>query len=171
MPSHVLPTGPDAWRPGCVSNLRQAPSLTRRYPVSSLPRTHPPGSRLRRTMPPQLVRLPCSAGFLHGARSPSLFHSHVLACVPSLSTPPSERTRAVVLRSPLLPFTEVVPAQRSGLSVIEAFYRAFTRRYGPRACSPRRARLCRWASPAGSPRTGAIQAMRLRPFTASGLSP
>src|ERR1035438_3631779 len=51
----------------------RAPSLGGRYPASTLLRTRPPGSRLRRTSPFGSCDYLASAGFLRGARSPSLF--------------------------------------------------------------------------------------------------
>ena len=51
---------------GAVANSR-APSLFRRYPVSSLVRTHPPPSRLRSTFRfSRLYDLPCSGDFSPG---------------------------------------------------------------------------------------------------------
>jgi hypothetical protein len=54
---------------------------------------------------------------------------------------------------------------------LRSLNRAFTRRCGPRTRSPCQAGLCRWAPPEGISPSGAIQAMRLRPLAASGLSP
>src|SRR6185437_15991167 len=51
----------------------RAPSLCGRCPASSLLRTRPSGSRLRRTSPLGSRGYLASVGFLHGARSPSLF--------------------------------------------------------------------------------------------------
>jgi len=110
-----------------------------------------------------------SVVFLHGARSPSLFQSHGLVRVPPLSTPPGEcfigRLRNTLLPSPLLSRLGTRSYKSRSLN------RAFTHRCGPRTRSPCQAGLCRWASPKGISPSGAIQAMRLRPFAASGLSP
>jgi len=110
-----------------------------------------------------------SVGFLHGARSPSLFQTHGLVRVPPLSTPPdggsAGRFRNLLLPSPIL--------GRLGARghTSRSLDRAFTHRCGPRTRSPCQTGLCRWASPEGISPTSAIQAMRLRPLTASGLSP
>ena len=56
----------------------RAPSLDGHYPASSLLRTHPSGSRLRRASPLGSRDYLASAGFPHGARSPSLFQPMAL---------------------------------------------------------------------------------------------
>jgi hypothetical protein len=82
----------------------RAPSLRGHYPASSLLRTHPPGSRLRRTSRLRSRGYLASAGFLRGARSLSLFSPMDLARVPSASTPPgdlpADRFRTSLLSSP-----------------------------------------------------------------------
>jgi hypothetical protein len=147
----------------------RAPSLCRRYPASSLLRTHPPGSRLRRTSPLGSRGYLASASFLRGARSPSLFSPVTLAHVPPASTPPgdlsADRFRTSLLSSPVTRrldtrtffLTRHCPAVHSSLRPV---------------CSltpPCGALSVGFA--AGISHVGATQALRLRSPAASGLSP
>ncbi len=89
----------------------RAPSLNGRYPASSLLRTHPSGSRLRRASPFGSHGYLSSAAFLRGARSPSLFRPMALcACCrlyPAERTPPSSPSRWPAA------FADIVMARRS----------------------------------------------------------
>ncbi len=125
------------------------PLLHGRYPASSLIRTHPSGSRLHRTSPSGSRGYLASVGFLHGARSPSLFPPMTLsACcrpLPRRAAPPQIAFGfACCLR-------RYLASSAPGAFRFRGLVRTFTRRCGPRPCSPRQAGLCRWASPPGFP--------------------
>jgi hypothetical protein len=127
----------------------RVPLLRGRYPASSLIRTHPSGSRLRRTSPSGSRGYLASVGFLHGARSPSLFSPMTLSacCRPSprRAAPPQIAFGfACCLR-------RYLASSAPGAFRFRGLVRTFTRRCGPRTCSPRHAGLCRWASPPGFP--------------------
>jgi hypothetical protein len=127
----------------------RVPLLGGRYPASSLIRTRPSGSRLRRASPLGSRGYLASVGFLHGARSPSLFSPMTLgACcrpLPRRAVPPQIAFGvAYCLR-------RYLAGSASGAYRFRGLVRTFTRRCGPRPCSPRQAGLCRWASPPGFP--------------------
>ncbi len=127
----------------------RAPLLRGRYPASSLIRTHPSGSRLHRTSPSGSRDYLASVGFLHGARSPSLFSPITLsACcrpLPRRAVPPQIAFGVTYCLRPYL------ASSAPGFSASRGLVQTFTRRCGPRPCSPRHAGLCRWASPPGFP--------------------
>jgi hypothetical protein len=146
----------------------RVPLLRGRYPASSLVRTRPPGSRLHRTSPFGSYDYLASAGFLRGARSPSLLSPMALcAC----RRPPPRR----VLRSQI-GFERRCCLRRNCGGSAPGF-----RLTGPRPdvhSSLRPVHLLTVPSTAlsvgfagGISRPGATQAMRLRSLAASGLSP
>jgi hypothetical protein len=147
----------------------RAPSLGGRYPASTLVRTHPSGSHLRRTSPFGSRDYLASAGFLRGARSPSLFSPMTLAHVPPASTPPgdlpADRFRTDLLSSPTprrldtrtLFLTGHHPTVHSSLRPVRS------------PTPPCGALSVGFA--VGISRPGATQALRLRSSAASGLSP
>jgi hypothetical protein len=147
----------------------RAPSLRGRYPASSLLRAHPSGSRLRGASSVDSRRYLASAGFLRGARSPSLFPPMTLracrrplprrAVAPQIAFRghllPSPRTRRLGTRSCLLTGTR--PGVHSSLRPARSL------------TLPSRALSVGFAARISL--VGATQAMRLRSSTASGLSP
>ena len=73
----------------------RAPWLHGHYPASSLLRTHLSGSRLRRTSPPRLARLPCFRGLSPRGEEPFPVSIHGLVHVPPPSTPPGGLPKVV----------------------------------------------------------------------------
>ena len=124
----------------------------------------------RRASPPRLARVPCFRGLSPRGEEP----------FPVSDPWPCARATALysagrVFRRPIsehpAAFTVSATARRPGFTISRSLNRAFTHRCGPRTRSPRRTGLRRWASPEGISPFSATQAMRLRPLTASGLSP
>ncbi len=134
-----------------------------------------------------------SVVFLHGARSPSLFQTHGLVRVPPLSTPPggcsAGRFRNLLLPSPLLgrlgtrnsQFTEPQPSVHSSLRPAHSLtlpnrassigFTGDAERHDRERGRPARLVSVDVSSSQGISPPSAIQAMRLRPLAASGLSP
>jgi len=146
-----------------------APSLHGRYPASSLLRTPPPGSRLRRPSPFGSCGYLASAGFLDGARSPSLLQPMAL-CACCRLYPAERRSPVVVCGNRLLPSPILCRLGARGFLLSgpqPVVHHVVTARA---LASPPSGALsvgfARGISPAG-----ATRAMRLRPLAASGLSP
>jgi hypothetical protein len=199
MVGFVIPPLPRFFAPIAFGRV---PLLGGRCPASSLIRTRLSGSRLRRTSPSGSRGYLASAGFLRGARSPSLFSPmtlsacccplprrvaspqiafgvacclrHCLALLIEIRTEPSgarmtddDARRGMILdvsdrgarksavtAAPRVTgeFQSVVLASSApGAFRFLGIVQTFTRRCGPRPCSPRPAGLCRWASPPGFP--------------------
>src|SRR5713101_6607585 len=172
--SKLLQTYGGLYHPAPASPLTpnasgRAPSLGGRYPASTLVRTHPPGSHLRRASRLRSRDYLASAGFLRGVRSPSLFSPMAFAHVPPPSTPPdgfpADRFRVGLLSSPHHKRLNIRDSFVTGLLLgVHSSLRPM------RSLTPPGGALsvgfAGWIS-----RAGATQAMRLRSSAASGLSP
>ena len=148
----------------------RAPWLRGRYPASTLLRAHPPGSRLHRALPPRLARLPCFRGLSPRGEEPFPV-SNPWPCARAAALYSAGRVSRRSISEPPAAFAIIGTARRPGVLDLRSLNRAFTRRCGPRTRSPRQTGLSRWASLEGISPPSAIQAMRLRPIAASGLSP
>ncbi len=111
-----------------------------------------------------------SVVFLHGARSPSLFQTHVLVRVPPLLYSAGRSSSQVAFELTCCLRRNCGGSATRSLSS-RSLDRAFTHRCGPRTRLPRQAGLCRWASPEGISHTGchpsyaAATFYRFRTFT------
>jgi hypothetical protein len=121
-----------------------------RYPASSLIRARPSGSRRSPHFASRLARLPCFRGFSPRGEEPIPASTHGLARVLPPFTPPggfpADRFRENLLASPKIGRLDTRVALHevsTGRSLIVA----------ARALAHPALRLCRWASPPGSPTT------------------
>ena len=152
--SKFLQTDGGLYHPSLASLLLptasgRAPSLRGHCPASSLLRTRPPGSRLRRASPLDSRDYLSPRVFSVGRGALPCFIPWPCARAAALY-PAGRRLRRSLSEAPVA-FAITMAARHPERFVFRGLYWAFTLHCGPRTRSPRQPGLCRWASPTGSP--------------------
>lgn len=150
------------------STLGRVPLLGGHCPASPLLRTLPPGSRLRRTSPLGSHGYLASAGFLGGARSPSLLQPMALCACRRLY--PAEPWLPMIVSGVACCLRQCCAGSALGAFVFRGLNRSFITSLRPAHSRSRQAGALSVGFARGISPAGATRAMRLRSSTASRLS-